>query len=132
MRFLLDTHVLIWTIAESYKLSDTVSEILQDSQNQIFVSSLSLWEISLKYSLRKFSLEGFSPEELPDLINRLEFEILPLNAFDASTFHKLSGDWHKDPFDRMLIWQAIKGELILVTKDDHIAKYQGNGLKTIW
>lgn len=132
MRFLLDTHTLIWSIVESYKLSDKVKKMLEDSRNRIYVSFLSLWEISLRYSLGKFSMEKFSPEELPELINRLEFEILPLNALSASTFHKLTGDWHKDPFDRMLIWQAIKGELTLITKDSNIYKYQENGLKTLW
>jgi len=132
MNVLLDTHVLIWAIAESYKLSEPVKEVLQRSENRIYVSSLSIWEISLKYSLGKFSVEGFTPEELPGLIKELEFEILPLNVVDASTFHKLTGDWHKDPFDRMLIWQAISRDLTLITKDKNICKYQEVGLKVLW
>ena len=132
MKYLLDTHVLIWAISDPDNLSEKVISVIEDSNNRIFVSSVSLWEIALKVSLGKLNIEGLSPEELPIIIKEQSFETLPLNEVEASTYHNLLEKWHKDPFDRMLIWQAINNGLILITKDKYIPKYTESGLKVFW
>ncbi|TDG35124.1 type II toxin-antitoxin system VapC family toxin [Pedobacter changchengzhani] len=132
MIYLLDTHVLIWSLMYSSKLSNTSIEILENKKNTIFVSAISFWEISLKHSLNKFDLLGIAPNVFPDLALQAGFEHLPLLAETASNYHKLNATWHKDPFDRMLIWQAIQQNFTLISKDANLAKYSSIGLKVIW
>ncbi|TGK54193.1 type II toxin-antitoxin system VapC family toxin [Leptospira bouyouniensis] len=132
MSFLLDTHVLLWTIGDSKQLSKKVSSIIQDQNNQILVSSISLWEISLKYKLGKLKLSGFKPEDIPKFLEKLNIKVIELNQLDASSYHNLKEDFHRDPFDRMLIWQCISNKLTLISKDSEMKHYKISGLKTIW
>lgn len=62
----------------------------------------------------------------------LAYELIPLLPEEASKHYQLSADWHKDPFDRMLIWQAINRNVTLISKDEKVAKYSSAGLKVIW
>lgn len=105
---------------------------MQDRNNNIFVSALSFWEISLKYFLGKIELFDTTPEQFPEMAIKLSFNILELRAIEASNYHSIKGKWHNDPFDRMLIVQALHNNLTLITKDEHIPKYAEEGLKTIW
>ncbi|SDG49212.1 PIN domain nuclease, a component of toxin-antitoxin system (PIN domain) [Dyadobacter soli] len=132
MNYLLDTHTLIWAHTASHKLSANVQRILQDTNNQIVVSTLSFWEISLKRSLRKLALDGFTPEDFVDASIDAEFQILPLSTDLCSSFYKLTASHHKDPFDRMLIWQALHQECSLITIDKNIRKYTSEGLRVVW
>lgn len=132
MIYLLDTHTFIWSLMYSSKLSNNSRSIIQDKKNTIFVSAISFWEISLKSSLGKLDVLKILPEDLPDLATQAGFELLPLLPAIASTYHQLNSTWHKDPFYRMLIWQAIQKDITLISKDESISKYQSAGLKTIW
>ena len=132
MNYLLDTHVVLWSLLESDNISKIATEIIENPKNNIFVSTLSFWEISMKYSLGKIELTGTNPSKIPEMISKLGFNIIELNAEEASNYHLISGKWHRDPFDRMLIAQALKNDLTLITKDEHIAKYAQEGLKVIW
>ncbi|MCT8335904.1 type II toxin-antitoxin system VapC family toxin [Leptospira sp. 85282-16] len=132
MTFLLDTHALLWVIGDSKQLSKKITTIVQDQENQIFVSVISLWEISLKFKLGKLKLSGFKPEDIPKLLEKLNIGIIELNQEEASSYHNLKEDFHKDPFDRMLIWQCISRKLTFISKDSEIKKYKISGLKTIW
>lgn len=132
MTFLLDTHTLIWSITEKRKLSRQVKEILENTNITIYVSAISFWEISLKFSIGKLELKGVSPQDFPQLAIQTGFQLIPLIPEETATYHHLKGTWDRDPFDRMLIWQAIRQNLTLISKDDHIAKYKDEGLKTIW
>lgn len=132
MNFLLDSHTLLWALSNPTKLSSKVIAILEEPANDIFVSSVTFWEISLKYSLGKLDLNGSSPDELIDLTKETGFDFLPLLPIEAAGYHNLNADWHRDPFDRMLIWQAIKNNLILLSKDKSIAQYTSVGLKLTW
>jgi PIN domain nuclease of toxin-antitoxin system len=58
--------------------------------------------------------------------------LISLSSLQTSTYHNLQGQWHKDPFDRMLIWQAIQQNLVLITNDKNIEHYKAEGLKTLW
>jgi len=132
MSFILDAHTLLWTIADQKKLSPKVIRILEDGNNEVFVSAITFWEISLKYSLGKLDLNGITPEQLPKLSEETGFSLLPLLPSEASGYHQLDANWHRDPFDKMLIWQAITNNLALLSKDKNIAQYKSAGLKIIW
>lgn len=131
MKYLLDTHYLLWSIANSSKIPKSVKNIIVDARNQILVSTISLWEISLKYSIGKLNIKGFMPEDIPDLCLKMNFEILNLSAQECSSYHQLVPNHHKDPFDKMLIWQAISNDYTLITDDADIKKYASSGLKLL-
>jgi PIN domain nuclease of toxin-antitoxin system len=114
------------------KLSMKAQYILEDPGNSIFVSAISFWEISLKFSIGKLSLEGILPNELPAIVEKMKFETMSLNSFEASTYHRLTSLHHRDPFDRMLIWQAINSSLTLISKDERMSAYYNDGLKLLW
>jgi PIN domain nuclease of toxin-antitoxin system len=132
MKYLLDTHALIWALTETTKLSKTVKSILIKSDAHIIVSTISFWEMSLKYSLGKLDLGGLSPEQFPDACLETGFEILNLEMDISSTYQQLSAQYHKDPFDRMLIWQAMCNRYTLVSDDANVKNYTSEGLKVIW
>ena len=129
MNFLLDTHYLIWTITDTKKISGKVKGAIVDPQNGIFVSTISFWEISLKSSLGKLAIKGFSASDLPDLCDQMGFRIETLSSHDSSTYHLLKANHHKDPFDKMLIWQAISNDFTLISEDKNIKQYESIGLK---
>lgn len=132
MNFLIDTHTLIWAITNKRKLSKKATEILENVNNGIHVSAISFWEISLKFSIGKLELIGISPNQFPLLAIQIGFKLIPLVPEETATYHHLKGTWHRDPFDRMLIWQAIQQDLVLISKDKNIAEYGKEGLKTLW
>jgi len=132
MKYLLDTHAMVWAITKTSKLSPSVRVILEDPNHQILVSPISFWEISLKYSLGKLELEGVLPEDLPGACAAMDFDFQPFDANVAGTFHYLKGNYHKDPFDRMLIWQAIYLKMPLISKDPVIGMYGSEGLVVVW
>ena len=132
MNCLLDTHTLLWSLFEPNRLGTAALELLQDPKQTVYVSVISVWEISLKYSIGKLDLQGVTPDAFPDLILQTGFELLPLAAQDAATFHNLARLEHKDPFDRLLIWQAISHKLVFVSQDKACAAYRKQGLKVVW
>jgi PIN domain nuclease of toxin-antitoxin system len=129
MTCLLDTHYMLWALADTKKLSARIRETIVNPDNRIFVSSISFWEVSLKSSLGKLSISGFSPADLPEACSRIGFEIRSLSPEDASTYHLLQATDHKDPFDRMLIWQAIRNDYTFISVDKQVKKYAKEGLK---
>ena len=132
MKYLLDTHTFIWLLFEPKKLSSKVSTIIMEPENTIYVSLITFWEISLKYNLGKISLKNVVPDDLPGYAKKSGIEILELEADIVSSFHKLPVDSHKDPFDRLIIWQCIHKGITLLTKDSEISQYEKYHLKTIW
>jgi len=132
MKYLLDTHTLLWAIMESTNLSKQAIKVLQDVKTDVYVSAISFWEISLKYGLGKLDLRGISPEDLPVICETMEFKILPLAPEICATYHQLDQTYHRDPFDKMIIWQAMQGQYTLISKDKNINKYQSVGLNICW
>lgn len=132
MKYLLDTHTLIWLFTNEEKLSDKVKIILENPKNEIYVSAISFWEISLKNSIGKLELHGGDTTILLKQSEINGFKVIPLTAEVCSSFDKLTVFYHRDPFDRMLIWQAISEGFILISKDAIISLYKSEGLKTIW
>src|SRR5581483_7064764 len=129
MIYLLDTHFVIWAVSETAKLSKKIKDILTDPDNRIVVSTVSFWEIALKYSIGKLPLKGGGPEDIPYSCLQIGFEIQPLSEKEASTYPRLKANHHKDPFDRMLIWQAISNNFTLISIDSDVKKYVSEGLK---
>lgn len=132
MSYIIDTHVLLWTIFSPKKISKKVKAILVQPDPVKFVSTVSFWEISLKFSLKKIYLNGIKPENIPDLAKKSRFEILNLKFDVASTYHKLPYGKHKDPFDRMLAWQAISEGHTLLSSDKDFITCKENGLEVVW
>ena len=131
MNILLDTHVFLWSLFTPDKLSKAVIREIKSPNNDVAVSVVTFWEISLKYALGKLELTGVMPEELPDFAVQMSLEILPITAAEASSFHKLPRLSHKDPFDRIIIWQAIQRKMTLVSKDRDFKAYHKFGLRTL-
>ena len=118
MRILLDTHLVLWWLANRRSLSKTARELIGDPENAVFVSAVSLWEIWLKESLGKLRV----PADFEAALAAESFERLPLTA--AQTRHVARLPWHhRDPFDRMLVAQARAENLTLLTADRALAAY---------
>ena len=132
MNLLLDTHGFLWSLFSPDKFNKAVIHEIKSPNNDVAVSVVTFWEISLKYDLGKLELTGVKPEELPDFAVQMNLEILPITTAEASTFHKLPRLSHKDPFDRIIIWQAIQRKMVLVSKDRNFNAYRKFGLKTFW
>ena len=123
MSYLLDTHTLLWWLDENPTLSTKATTIISSPQNIIFVSAVSAWEISIKKSLGKL----VAPEDLEEAIAYNNFSPLPITIKDGNKAGRLP-NYHNDPFDRMLIAQAINNDLTIITRDSKFPQYQ---VKTI-
>ena len=131
MKYLIDTHIFLWSLFSPEKIPKQIKEIVADPSNRVFVSTIAFWEISLKFSIKKLELEGITPDELPEIAGKLCFEILSLSAEDAASFYHLPKIAHKDPFDRMLIWQAIRQKMVLISRDRKVVAYKDFGLQSL-
>jgi PIN domain nuclease of toxin-antitoxin system len=129
--YLLDTHSFLWSVWEPENLGQQAIDVLENSENNIAVSSITFWEISLKYSLGKLTL-GCKPVDLLKIADDMGFAKISLTPVEAALFHQLPRLTHKDPFDRMLIWQAIANDLTLISADSHFENYGQVGLQVIW
>jgi PIN domain nuclease of toxin-antitoxin system len=133
MKYLLDTHTFIWSIMDSSKLSEKVRTIIENPNNEIFVSGITFWEIAIKTQIGKMKFENFNILHLPNIATQYGFSIFTPSAYDYVTYNELPlVESHKDPFDRMLIHSALKNNLILLSKDESFANYEEFGLQLLW
>ncbi len=102
MKVLIDTNILLWILFDGDELN-----IINDEEIEIIVSSISLFEISLKYLLNKLELKNITPYKIPELLLDNGYEIDNIDYKSFSTFYKLPNEIHKDPFDRLIIWESI-------------------------
>jgi PIN domain nuclease of toxin-antitoxin system len=130
MTFLLDTHIILHMLMKPEVLSEEVCNLLTNPKKKCVVSAISFWEIALKYALDKLDLKGKLPSDIPEICDELGFEIIGLDGRDAATFN-IKSTYHKDPFDRMLIWQALRNKYTLVSLDKDVKKYVSEGLQVI-
>ena len=131
MKCLLDTQVLLWSFLETKKLSGKVKSILLGDMNDIYYSPISLWEISIKYGLKKLSLSGGKPDDFFKELSQSYFLCEAINNVDLITSYSLP-TYHKDPFDRLLIWQAIRNDFVLISADRSMELYEKEGLKVVF
>jgi PIN domain nuclease of toxin-antitoxin system len=129
-RFLLDTHVFLWYISADSRLPASFQAAIQDSSNDVYLSAVSVWEAVIKHNLGKLSLPRTPAEYLPQ--QRAAHGIAALPVDEAAMCH-LAGlaTFHRDPFDRLLIAQAMQHELTLVTVDAEFSAYPVNQLATL-
>ena len=132
MKLIVDTHIFLWVTISPKKISKRVKDLLLDPQLSKYVSAITFWEISLKYQLGKIDLKGVLPDQLPVIAKDSGFEVLGLDPDTAASFYKLPRLRNKDPFDRMLAWQAVSRDFHLLTKDQDFADYKDHGLKIVW
>jgi len=118
MSYILDTHVLLWWLDDPKLLSLEAQKIIHDSTNLVYISSVSTWEIVIKQSLGKLEV----PKNIFAVIKKANFFELPISIEHTKCLSTLQ-DYHKDPFDRLLIAQAIVEKSTLITSDKMIAKY---------
>jgi PIN domain nuclease of toxin-antitoxin system len=122
MRFLIDTNVAIWSIAASDRLPSNVRDILENTENSIYVSAASLFEIGIKARLRRKSAPPFTAQFAHDQFRAVGFEILAVTGAHTVAVETLELD-HGDPFDRLILAQALTEPLRLITKDRELAAY---------
>lgn len=118
MKLLLDTHILLWAVEGSRHLSSGAKRLISEA-DQVHVSSVSLWEASIKVTLGKLKVDM---DRLEDNLRKLPFLPLPVKWAHASAMRRLPM-LHRDPFDRMLVAQSLHEGLALLTHDDALAPY---------
>ena len=127
MQLLLDTHTFIWYLQGSPELSANAKTAIQDIANLSYISGATYWEIAIKINIGKIDL-GYPFHDLQHLSGQLGFQWLPIefsHTVQASSLPLL----HRDPFDRMLIAQALTENLTIITKDISISRY---GVPVLW
>lgn len=126
MRLLLDTHVLLWALSDEKRLSAEAQQKLLDETNDVFVSTVSLWEAAIKKSIGKLDLNLTTLERQCGESGFTWTTVMPTDAYTVADL-----PWHhRDPFDRMLIAQATNGSLTLVTSDAKLSAYDVDVLLT--
>ena len=128
MRLLLDTHALVWWFAVSERLSLPASQAIYDATNEILVSAATAWEISTKHRLGKLPEAAAIALDLGGYCASQDFEELPITVDDASRAGALP-DYHRDPFDRILIAQALARNIPLVSNERVFDRY---GVRRLW
>ena len=132
MNYLLDTHTFLWAAFATNNLSVRAKKEIRSVENRVCLSTISFWGISLKYALGKIELENCKPDDMPNIAAQMHIEIIQPSAQETASFYRLPKVKHKDPFDRMIIWQAIQQPLVLISKDANFPEYKEFGLKVIW
>jgi PIN domain nuclease of toxin-antitoxin system len=122
---LLDTCTFLWWVADDAHVPETVRTRLRDPEEQVFLSSVSVWEVCLKFALGRLPLPVAPADYVPDRRKRLGIAPLSLDETDVVNVTKLPS-LHRDPFDRMLVAQAIARGLTIVTPDPAVQAYPCN------
>lgn len=123
MKLLLDTNILLWSVAEEHKLNSRATALLSSQDSTFYLSSASVWEIAIKYALGTLKLHAAPDVFIPEVLsgrNTQPLDITPLHAIEAGRLPR----HHGDPFDRMLIAQAQAEGLLLLTADHVFEKYR--------
>jgi len=124
MNLLLDTHIFLWFISGDHRLPDALRDSIRDPGNTVYLSVVSIWEAMVKYQLGKLPLPQPPENYLPLQRERHQIASLPLDEASVVQLATLP-PLHRDPFDRMLMSQALQHNLIIVTVDPAILAYPG-------
>jgi PIN domain nuclease of toxin-antitoxin system len=129
MNLLLDTHTFIWTFREPNKLSSAAVDAISDANNTSFISVVTIWEMQIKTALGKMdlgdTLRNIVIEQIANGFNILDFNLDHALAVESLPVNPK----HKDPFDRLLISQAMVEDMTIITIDEHFADYT---VKVLW
>lgn len=128
MRLLLDSSTFLWLAAGASELSDRARQLLRDSGNELYLSAVSAWEIAVKFQAGRLELTANPDVLVPEARERHAVLALPFD--EESALHlALLPQLHRDPFDRMLICQALVHGLAILTPDETIRRYP---VRTLW
>jgi PIN domain nuclease of toxin-antitoxin system len=122
MKLLLDTCTFLWMVSEPARLSPAAAAALRDPASDVFLSPVSAWEVSVKYALGRLPLPEPPERYVPRERERHRIAPLPLDEDAVLHLHRLPA-LHRDPFDRMLVCQALSRALTVVTPDEAIQRY---------
>ncbi len=128
MRYLLDTHTLIWFIGGDFQLSSTARSLIDDERNELFFSVANLWEMAIKSSIGKLQLSQPFDELFPAQLESNSIEILPVTVVHLKTVCNLPF-YHRDPFDRLMAAQALVERLPVISVDSLLEKY---AIERVW
>jgi len=128
MRLLLDTHALIWALDSPENLGTQAFKLLKDPSNDLYFSSATIWEIAIKVGIKKLSLSVPFKQWMEQAIDYLDITILPITIAATDLQVKLPVR-HRDPFDRLLVAQAMVEHMGIITKDEKITCYE---VETRW
>ena len=121
MKLLLDTHVLLWALRNDYRLPDNIKDLICDINNEVYISTASLWEIALKHKKHP-QLMGVSAEQIRNYSQRAGYIFLSINLDNIVMLEKLDFQGHQDPFDQILISQSACNNMKLITHDEIIKR----------
>jgi PIN domain nuclease of toxin-antitoxin system len=127
MNYLLDTHVLIWFLNGDNSLSAKARKAIESNNATNFISIASLWEIAIKISLDRLSMK-VPFERLSNELDKNNFQLLPITFNDTVVLSTLTFH-HRDPFDRLIVSQAIANDFTLISKDKEFYAYK---IKLLW
>ncbi len=128
MKYLLDTCTFLWVISDPDELSKGAKKLIQDPANEIYLSSASTWEISIQIGLKRLSFSEPIGSFIPRQRERHQILSLPIDEESSLYLEKLP-KLHKDPFDRILVSQALVHAMTLITPDKEVGRYPA---KTVW
>ena len=128
MRVLLDTCTFLWIAANDPKLSETARNVFQSPENEVYFSAVSAWEIALKHAIRRLPLPEAPETYIPRVRREHAMEALPLDEDSTLCLGRVPA-LHGDPFDRMLVCQAIVHGLVLLTPDQDVTQYP---IRSVW
>lgn len=122
MNLLLDTHVAIWAVAAPQKIPKAVADMVADEENRVFISVAGIWEIAVKYALGKASAPPFSGKRALTMFGAVGFETLDIRAQHVVVMDELPR-LHGDPFDRIMLAQALTEPMRLITHDKQLGAH---------
>jgi PIN domain nuclease of toxin-antitoxin system len=128
MKYLLDTHAFLWFVTDDDRLSSKAKSIIQNSNNEIYFSAASAWEISIKAKLGRLKLGGDLESFIIEQLTENSFGPLAITVSHSLYTEKLP-QIHKDPFDRIMISQSKVENMVMITRDKEIGEYK---VSTVW
>ncbi len=131
MKILIDTNILLLILFDDEKLTKNELKTIEDENNEIIITGISIFEISLKYSIGKLKLKNVKPEDIPEIVEKNGYIMENTDYKTFSTFYKLAINKYKDPFDRLITWEAIQKKYHLLSRDAEFGIYEKYGLKLI-
>ena len=129
MKYLIDTHILIWLAISPDVISNSILEIVENPSNDLYVSTVSLWEIAIKLSIKKLDLQGLEISDLVQICQEQGIKIIQLPVSSVMQYKNLPiKQNHKDPFDRALISTCIADNYVFLSHDTALDQYRQDGL----
>ncbi len=123
MKYLLDTHTFLWFVLDDKRISTKAKSIIKDSKNEIYFSAASAWEIAIKTKLDRLKIKGDLESFIIEQLSTNSFVPLSI-TISHSLYTERLPQFHKDPFDRIIIAQSKVEKLSLISKDKNIKKYK--------